>query len=141
MKKARNILLLEIYSSIIISLVAVVLFEAEILIPGGLADDKNLEFMILSIMEIATLCLIPLALRLFKFNHIGKQLTDGNGNGLLKWGSLRMMMLCLPMIANTILYYEFMAVAFGYMAIIGLICLMFIYPSSGRCANEMGGAE
>ena len=47
------------------------------------------------------------------------------------------MMIGLPMVANTWLYYQFMNVAFGYMAIIGLLSLCFIYPSHARCNQEV----
>ena len=38
---------------------------------------------------------------------------------------------------NAVLYYQFMAVAFGYMSIILLLSLFFVYPSKTRCEQEM----
>lgn len=136
MKKTINILRTELFASIIVAVVIVVLYETETLLPGGLSEAKNTEFLLTSLMELLTICLIPLSLRLFKFNKIHQALIATREQGLRKLGSIRMMMLCLPMVINTILYYLFMNVAFGYMAIIGFICLPFIYPSKGRCISE-----
>ncbi len=136
MRKTINILRIELYVSVIISLAIVALYETETLLPGNYADNKNADFLLTSMMELLTICLIPLALRLFKFNKIHQILIATRERGLARLGSLRMMMLCLPMVINVILYYLFMNVAYGYMAIIGLICLPFVYPSLGRCLSE-----
>ncbi len=136
MKKTINILKTELFASIFVAVVVVILYETETLLPGDLSEEKNAEFLLTSLMELLTICLIPLSLRLFKFNKIHRNLVATREQGLKKLGSLRMMMLCVPMVVNTILYYLFMNVAFGYMAIIGLICLPFIYPGEGRCRAE-----
>lgn len=137
MKRTRNILMTEMLASIIISLAIVTFYETEILSPGTLECDTNTEFLTVSIMEIMTICMIPLALRLFKFKKISTILQNTQEYGLLRLGSLRMAMLCIPLIANTLLYYIFgFNVAFGYMGIICLVCLIFIYPSMSRCETE-----
>lgn len=41
----------------------------------------------------------------------------------------RVLLLGIPMFANTLLYYAFMSPRFGYMAIILLLCMLCIYPS------------
>ena len=93
-------------------------------------------------MTILTIGMIPLSLKLFKLQRTKMELTSGEGRALSKWGSVRMMMLCIPMAANTLLYYLFdKNAAFGYMAIICLVCLVFIYPSTGRCLSETGGEQ
>ena len=53
-----------------------------------------------------------------------------------KYGVMRLLMLGLPLVANTDLYYMSMNVAFGYMAIILLLVLPFVYPSKARCEEE-----
>ncbi len=142
MKRIKRILTAEMYASIAISLAIVALFETDVLLPGAFADNANAEFLTVSCMEIITICMIPLALRLFKFNKVSSELKSGHSQALAKWGSLRMAMLCVPMIVNTLMYYLFgFNVAFGYMGIICLICLPFIYPSTSRCINETGIQE
>lgn len=141
MKKTKNILMAEMLASIALAVALVVLYETDTLLPGAFAGMGNEGFIVLALMELATICLIPLALRLFKFKAVGGKLVASGAKSLLVWGSLRMAMLCLPLVANTLLYYLFMDVAFGYMALICLVCLTFIYPSAARCANEVGGDE
>ena len=56
---------------------------------------------------------------------------------LLVWGSVRLMLLCLPMIANIFFYYAFGdAVSFFYLAVILALSLFFVYPSKKRCEHE-----
>lgn len=128
--------MVEMCTSIIVSLVVVLLYETDALVAGALPVGGNMEFVIVSLMELLTICLIPLALRLFKFKRISQALSAEKEKALLRFGTARMMMVCLPMVANTLLYYQFMNVAFGYMGIIGLICLVFINPSMDRCKTE-----
>jgi len=127
--------------SIVITFAAVVLYEKDVLLAGSLATSDATEFVMVMTMEALTICLIPLALRLFKFDRIGKSLAEGKEKSLLRWGTLRMMMICVPLMANTLFYYLFMNVAFGYMAIICLICLIFVNPTMGRCINETKSEE
>lgn len=137
MDKVRRLLLCEFWLPITIGVLVVVLFENEILLPGKYGDDKVLEYYMAIVMEIITICLIPLALRLFKFGKVKASLKENSIYGLKKWGTLRLAMLVIPMLLNAILYYAFMNVAFGYMGIIGLLCMVFVYPSKTRCRTEV----
>ena len=87
-------------------------------------------------MELITICLIPISLRLFKFHVVKRAFQSSAEAALRKWGSVRLLMLTLPMLVNCWLYYQFMNVAFGYMGIIGLLSLCFVYPSKARCNQE-----
>ena len=130
------------YAAVTVSLAAVALFETGVLTPGQLECGTNAEFLAESVMEILTICTIPLALRLFKFKKVSAALASGRERALLRWGGLRMAMLCVPMTANTLLYYLFgLNVAFGYMGMICLVCLVFIYPSTARCTAETNDKE
>jgi hypothetical protein len=142
MKHTKNALLLECILSIIIVLIIVVLFETDILFNqrGIFTGMKNLEFILVSVMELVTIAVIPLSLKFVKIKRIRKYLTEDKAKAaqhLLQIGSVRMFLLCIPMIANAILYYLFMQTTFGYMAIILLLCLCFIFPSSSRCEDEV----
>ena len=117
------------------SLLIVVLFESGAL-PSGVLAGKSAseEFVVLCAMELLTICVIPVSLRLFKFSRVSSRLSAEGG--LLRYGLLRLLALCLPMVANTLLYYLYMNVAFGYMGIILLLCLAFVMPTKGRCEME-----
>lgn len=137
MKRISKILKLELWISVVLSAVVVTLYENNVLLMGGLAGDAGAEFMVTTLMELLTICFIPLSMRLFRFGSVRRRLLEGNDRQRLAWASLRMLMLCVPMVVNTLFYYWFgLKVAFGYMAIIGLICLCFIYPTEARCKSE-----
>lgn len=142
MKRVKNILAAEMLASLLVSLIIIVLYESGTLLAGYLQDNANAEFLSVTCMEIVTICMIPLSLKMFKWKKISASLKNDDGRALIKWGTLRMAMICIPMMLNTLFYYLFgFNVAFGYMGIIGLICLAFIYPSTSRCVNETQSGE
>ena len=119
-----------------IALAIVVLYELDVLESGALADSKQTEFVALTVMELSTLAMAFLGLRLFKFPMIHTQLVTEKEPAMLKWGLLRLFVLEVPMIVNTYLYYMYMNPTFGYLAIILLLTLPFVFPSEGRCLAE-----
>ena len=73
-------------------------------------------------MEVITICFIPVSLRLLKFDFKSlQQIYETCSLGTMR------LYLALPMLVSTILYYQFMNVAFGYLAIIVLLCMAFVY--------------
>ena len=119
-----------------LSLLCVVIYETNVLEAGSMADKKQDEFFALTVLELASLAGVVLALRLFKFKCIHNELVTQKAPALLKWGLMRLALLELPMLSNTFFYYMFMNPAFGYMAIIQLLCLPFVYPSLNLCIAE-----
>ena len=120
-----------------VALVLVALYEFDVLESGTLADSKQSEFVAMTCMELTTLVAAFLGLRLFKFPMIHKQLVTDQEPAMLKWGILRLLVLEVPMVCNTYLYYLFMNTTFGYMAIIGLLCIPFVFPTLSRCEAEV----
>lgn len=108
--------------------------ETDILEAGVYADGQFMqaEFVLTTLMELLTIAAVPLALRLFKM--LGSKVCDANA--LWRYGSVRLAMLAVPLLGNTILYYLFMNATFGYMAIITLIAMAFVYPTTDRCISE-----
>lgn len=122
-------------------LLLVLLYETNILYSGIWVDDAGLQFYFLSVMEVVTLAIIPLALYLFKIKRINRELTGDDetaAKALQKWGCIRLLMLCVPMVVCTLLYYMFVAVAFAYLSIIFFLSLFFILPTLSRCVEETG---
>lgn len=118
----------------------VVLFEVGVLDywKGGYTRWAEAEFIVLTVMEVLTVVSIPFALKFLKLKMIKKQF-DKAPVRVEKYKELaliRMEILILPMIFNTLFYYLFMQTSFGYLAIIQLICLCFITPSKSRCERE-----
>lgn len=141
MNTTIKILTAELLSAIVVTLITVFLFESDILFDwkGLYAGLKQQEFILLTVMELLEICMIPLALKMTKMKRIRTYLTadvPAIPQRLLRIGSLRIWILCLPMYINTLLYYLFMQTTFGYMGIILMLCLFFIYPTKQRCLDE-----
>lgn len=128
---------LTIIIPVFISLVVIIAFELNIFSPGIYQNEAVALFVFTSIMELVTLISIPLALRLFKIKKIREELMAMKDEALGKWGVLRLTMLADTMMINTVLYYIFMNVAFGYLAIILFISIMFILPTKSRCYSDI----
>jgi hypothetical protein len=136
MNKVIKTLKIIFFVQVIIAFIIVLVHEASIMPVGWLPPHTSLEFVLLTVMELLTVALIPLALRLFKFKKIGKELSEKKEVAFGKWGVARISMLAIPMLLNTLFYYMFMSTTFGYMAIILLLCMVFIYPSKDKCYFE-----
>ena len=139
MEKVQKKLIVAFCIPIVICALLVLLYETNILPVGTFAESKSSEFVLSVIMELLTLLVIPLALKLFKFKRIRTQLTTNKAQALLPWGMVRLLLLAIPMILNTILYYLYMNVAFGYLAIILFLCMFFIIPTMDRCKSDVEG--
>lgn len=137
MKKVQILLSLFFWGSLLVSAALVALYETSLLEPGLMAGrDANLEFILTITFELTTLASVPLALKLFKFKCVRHDLLTRKASGLLRWGTIRLWLLCGLLFCNTLLYYIFMNTAFGYMSLIIVVCLPFVYPSMDRCIAE-----
>ena len=124
---------------IVLSAIIIILGELDIIPNGILANDKQVEFVIMSMMEILTIIAIPVALKLFKFKAIANKLASDTLLHFERWGSVRLCLLNVPMVINLVCYYLFVGAGFGYLSIILFLSLFFVYPSLSRCYNETDG--
>ena len=132
MKKTVNILRTLFIASVGIAVVVAALYELDILPTGVLADRPQDEFLCTIAMELVTIVFIPIALRLFKTKDVDRRLDEGDIKTFKTWSIVRILMITVPLLMNTLLYYLFMNTTFGYMALILLICLPFIYPATRK---------
>lgn len=138
MKQVRLTLTVLFWTILALALITVVLFETGVFEFGYYASDQvQAEFLLTIMMEILTLATIPVALKLFKFKSVRADLIARKHEALRKWGLLRLLMLLVPMLVNTLLYYAYGKTTFGYMAIILCLTLPFVYPSKERCESEV----
>ena len=138
MKQVRLTLTILFWAFIALSLITVVLFETGVMEFGYYAgSSEQAEFLLTIMLELLTLAMIPLALKMFKFSRIRADLIARKEEALNKWGILRLLMLEVPMLINTLLYYAYAKTTFGYMAIILCLTLTFVYPSQERCQSEV----
>ncbi len=136
MDKTRKILIFAFLLPVVLSGVLAVVYELELLLPGNLAGNATVEVIGVGAMELLTICLIPVALRLFKREPVRRQLQQHPAEELRRWGLIRIAMIGGPVLVNTWLYYQTLNVAPGYLAIIGLLTMFFIYPSAARCQQD-----
>lgn len=100
-KQVQRILMTNFLFVLLVGFLLVLLYETEILEPTNLAGDVTLVYVITVAMEFLTIAVIPLALKLFCFKAIHRQLVTRKGDALLPLGTARLNMLCLPMLINT----------------------------------------
>ena len=93
------------------------------------------EFKLLSVMEMLTLMSIFLMLRLFKFERIARQIEESPQRALPLWTSVRVAVMLVMIAANGLLYYGTMNTTFGYLAIIMMVSLPFVYPQKPEEKN------
>lgn len=136
MKEYKKLMIL-FWAMIIVPVVTALLYETNVLLDGSLAGEGNesAEFLVTIVMELLTLAAIPSALRLFK--AAGDRICDERS--LMRFSVIRLAILLVPLWGNTLLYYLFMNATFGYMAIITLIAMVFVYPPKQQSQND--GAE
>ena len=123
-------------AQVLLALVFVVLFELDVLPVGIKANDKQSEFLLTALMELVSLGAAFLGLRLFKFSFVHNDLIRRQEPAMWKWGMARLLILEAPMVIDTLLYYIYMNTTFGYLAIILLLCLPFVFPTLNRCLAE-----
>lgn len=141
MEKVSKILRACFYAVCAVALLIVVVFETDIATPGTLGGKSGAEFSVLMAMELFTVVLIPLSLYFFRWKPVRKNLLESPAQSLLTWGIVRLAMLAFLLVGNTLCYYLYMNASFGYLAIITAICMVFIYPSVGRCVQETTAGE
>lgn len=119
-----------------ITFLMVIVFENDWLPVGTWKKTASSDFAATTAMQLITIASIPTGMYLFQIKSIKLSLRAIPERNLRKWGTLRILMFGLPMLINTLFYYMYMNVSFGYMAIICLLCFPFIYPSMARCQQE-----
>jgi hypothetical protein len=121
---------------IVICSLMIVGYESGFFMEGRLSADKVLEYYWALAMQMITICSIPIALMLFRLPAVKKFIQRNSRVHLNICRALRLALLLLPMMLNVYLYYQFIYPGFGYMAIIGLLSSVFVYPSATRCQTE-----
>ena len=141
MKKISKQLTFVYVVLVAVALAIVAIYELGLLESGVLADSKQTEFVAMTVMELTSIGAAFLGLRLFKFHMIHDELVCLKEPAMLKWGMLRLLILEVPMVVNTYLYYMYMNATFGYLAIILLLTLPFVMPTESRCIDETSEFE
>lgn len=100
--------------------------------------DVQVKFVVQTTMILVTLAAIPVALRMFFTSSVRQDLLTHKAPALSKWGVIRLLLLGVPMLVNTCLYYAFgYESSFGWLAVIVLLAMPFVYPTTNRCLSEI----
>lgn len=147
MKQTQKILKYELWACYGLIALMAVLYESGILLEGALTGDEWAGTHLLTQMWMVVIALfgIPIALKLFSLKYVRDQLQADESRAaaaLLRWGTLRLAFIALPMVANMLCYYLFGAdVRFFYLAVIDALAVCFIYPTLARCEQETGNSH
>lgn len=139
MKKTRNILMIVYWLQL---LAAAILYVCGDYLEFDMAvlaskEEPPVNYYVQMVMILLTLGLVPLALRLFKFNSIHASLTARPAQALLKWGGVRLLILGLLLFVNTLLYYIYgFEPTYGYLAVMVMLTMPFVLPTMERCKTE-----
>ena len=136
MKQISKKLMIVYVVLLAIAIGIIVLYETECLEAGVLATEEQSKFLFTTFMELGSLAAAFFGLRLFKFQTVRNDLVTRKEPAMMKWGLIRLLILELPMVADTLLYYIYMFTTFGYLTIILLLCLPFVFPTLNRCLAE-----
>lgn len=74
-------------------------------------QQTTLQFVLTTVMELGTMAAVYLGLRLYRRNQ---------------W--LRLAIIVVPLLADTLLYIIYGTAAFFYLAVMLVICLPFVWP-------------
>ena len=74
-----------------LALVAILLYETDILAAGVMEEQKQSEFVLTALMELVSLGAAFLGLRLFKFNAVHNDLVSRKEHAMWKWGVIRLL--------------------------------------------------
>lgn len=111
-------------------------YECGLYVEGGFAGNITSEFITATVMELLTIIIIPIALKMMKWGAVRAVIRNQKEAGYYRMALNRLWLLLIPMLANTLCYYLFMNVAFAYMAIVLAISLAFVYPTEKRAEAE-----
>lgn len=141
MKKTARYLQTIFIVAVVVAVTIAIAYETDLLLTGSLASESQTEFLCTTTMELLTVAGIPFSLRMFKISYVSNKLVTTKERALKLFGTIRILVLGILLILNTLLYYLFMNTTFGYMAIIVLISMAFVFPTESKCQYETLGSN
>ena len=126
---------------VVLGVVIISVFETRLGKQGGLAGDKTAEFITYTVMILLTIVLIPFALKLHKTGLFKRAMASGETEPYARYrlfANSRIALLGALWLLNGVFYEIFLRAGFGYLAIIGLVSMVFVWPTKARMRQEMG---
>ena len=139
MKKTQTLLMTVFWGLLLVAALLYIACEYLNFDFSYLSDtSEQTRYVVSTVMILATLAVLPMALRLFKKRKVHAELISLREVALRKWGLVRLVLLGDMLIINTMLYFLFgFESSFGYLAVVLLLAMPFVYPSMDRCLAEV----
>ena len=122
-KTLRVVFWLPLLAAAVIAL----LYETDVL-PAGVLGGSESEYGVMTIAELATVILLPSAAFLHRWKPVARHIEEHGAKAAVGWWLTRLVMVGIPLIGNTLLYYLYMSVSAAYMAMMSAVIMVFIYP-------------
>lgn len=117
--------------------IIVLIYETGLLPVGELVYDSTTNYVMEIVSVGQTLIGIPLGLKFMHLKQIQQNL-KAKPERYLSYGILRMLCIQTPMIINVVFYYMMgFDATQGYLALICLIAMFFVWPSRGKMEYEL----
>lgn len=123
-----------------LSLGLLVLYEAGVLEEGTLAHDGRICYVLQTASVILTLCLIPVALKMFSQALDKRVRLLPRPEALLsylRWSEVRLAMLTIVVLVGLSVYYSTLSSIGGLCALVGLLSTLFCLPGETKLRNEL----
>lgn len=123
-----------------LSLGLLVLYEAGVLEEGALAHDGRICYVLQTASVILTLCLIPVALKMFSQALDKRVRLLPRPEALysyLRWSEVRLAMLTIVVLVGLSVYYSTLSSIGGLCALVGLLATLFCLPGETKLRNEL----
>lgn len=129
-------LLRKLYIAVLItSAILAISFETGLLVVDW-APEASLAYVLEIVGVVLAVIAIPLALKLLHFQRI-KAIIQGNETKYRSWSIYRITMLAAPLYYNLLMYYLLGCdVTCGYLALMVVVAMLFIWPSRSRMEYE-----
>ena len=124
------------FTFIALSVIVVITGESWWRFQGFLEDSHLAEFILQMIFTLLTLGIVYGGLRMFSLKAVEKKIYHSDISCYFKLSIIRICTMGGIMLLDTLLYYAFMWAGFGYLAIILLISMFFVWPSTARVEQE-----
>ena len=117
-------------------LVAIIFESGFVELHSLLGSDALVTYCMQMVGIVLTIGIIPFALKMMKLSFVKRRIQLSEQE-YLRWSIIRIAILGVPLIYNTLAYYllEFEPTC-GYLALIVLVAFCFVWPSDGRMRQE-----
>ncbi len=105
-------------------------------------DGNALTLYVAQVAGVAlVLVCVPLAFRMMRLCFVARSIA-GSRQAYTRWALVRLSVLAVPMLFNTLAYYLLTGEATSaYLALISFVAMLFFWPTETRCDHEMRGDD